>query len=322
MGIIAVAGGTGDIGKLIVNALRSTGKHWVYSVSRKVLGPDGSLYSPTLVADYSDEDALKLMLESKSIQTVISALSVDVREASDAQVRLIRAAAATNCVRRFAPSEFNVDYDLPNTVLPYPSKEFHVNARRAVEQTRLEYTYFMCGMFMDYYGMPRVESVLKPTYSIIDLHHNMAYIPGDGQAIMATTLATDVARYVAAAVDLPTWPKSLAIAGSQLSTADLVKLAEQVKYPETIKTVVYPIEAYLNHSVPLLPSNNDIVSGFPGGETELLALLCDLDAAIALGAYDIVKREGCVDLVKLLGDSVIKPKTIEEFLHEVWGTKE
>jgi len=36
MSVIAVAGGLGDLGRLIVNALLETGKHEVYILSRKV----------------------------------------------------------------------------------------------------------------------------------------------------------------------------------------------------------------------------------------------------------------------------------------------
>lgn len=36
MVVVAVAGGSGDMGRLIVDALVATGKHEVYVISRKV----------------------------------------------------------------------------------------------------------------------------------------------------------------------------------------------------------------------------------------------------------------------------------------------
>lgn len=77
---------------------------------------------------------------------------------------------------------------------------------------------------------------MKPTYSIINLQHNMANIPADRQVIIATTLTKDVARYVAAAVDLPSWPKTMALVGSQISLEGLQDLAKKIKYPEHIQT--------------------------------------------------------------------------------------
>ncbi|KAF7552242.1 hypothetical protein G7Z17_g4458 [Cylindrodendrum hubeiense] len=328
MTVVAVAGGTGDIGRLIVDALITRGKHRLYIMSRKAppntqytRDPSGELYNPVLVTDYADEGALSTMLEEKSIHTIISALPLGSQEASSAQQRLIRAADASKCVRRFAPSEFNVDYDLPDSILPYPDKRFHARARRELEKTTLEYTLFVCGMFMDYYGMPNIESPLKPTYSILDLQYNRAVVPGDGQAILITTMAKDVARYVAAAVDLPDWPKVMTIIGSRLSVSELVDLAVEIKQPVRVQVEYYPVKEYSMHRVPILPSNNTVVDDFPGKEEGLRSLLCDLDAAIALGAYDISRIKGCVDLVKLIGDVEGKPMTIRQLLEESCGLK-
>ncbi|KAJ6186503.1 hypothetical protein N7519_007804 [Penicillium mononematosum] len=315
MVVIAVAGGFGDLGKLIVESLLATGKHEVYSLTRKppssakpIKGPGGKEYLPIIQTDYAEEKSITTALEEKNVHTIISTLGLDFEDVSNAQLRLISAAAASKCVKRFAPSEFNVDYDLPDSVLPYPEKRFHSVARRAIEKTRLEYTYFVCGMFMDYFGMPKIESPLRPTYSILDLQNNQIKVPGNGKAILAMTMARDVGRYVAAAVDLPQWPKVLTIIGSQISLNDLVDVAVAAKgNPEEIEVKRYPIQDFLNHSVPLLPSNEPIAHQFPGGEEQLRALLCDMDAAVGLGAFDIAKIEGSSDLVEFLGDSIEKP---------------
>ncbi|KAK4866456.1 hypothetical protein LT330_008388 [Penicillium expansum] len=326
MVVVAVAGGTGDLGQLIVESLLATGKHVVYSMTRRdpssaklAIGPNGKRYFPIIQTDYAEEMAITAILEERSVHTVICALNVDFEDASNSQLRLIRAAAATTCVKRFAPSEFNVDYDLPDSILPYQEKRFHVAARREIEKTTLEYTYFCCGMFMDYYGMPHIESPLRPTYSILDLQYNIIYIPGDGSATMAMTMAKDVGRYVAAAVDLPEWPRVLNIIGSQLTVKCLANLAIEARKPQKLQVESHSIQEYLDHNVPILPSNRPHVCDFPGGEAQLQALLCDLDAAVALGACDISQVEASCNLVEFLGDSVEKPMSIEKMMDMVWG---
>lgn len=65
-----------------------------------------------------------------------------------------------------------------------------------------------------------------------------------------------------------------------------------VRKPEEVRVDFYPVDAYLNHSIPILPSGRVIVEDFAGGEKGLQWMICDLDAAIALGAYDMSKIEG------------------------------
>lgn len=44
MSVVAVAGGLGDLGRLITDALLETGKHEVYILSRKVINPVHELF--------------------------------------------------------------------------------------------------------------------------------------------------------------------------------------------------------------------------------------------------------------------------------------
>lgn len=55
---------------------------------------------------------------------------------------------------------------------------------------------------------------------------------------------------------------------------------------------------------------------FPGGEAEIR------DATIALGASDIMRTEGCLDMVQMLGNSIIKPNKIEKLLKETLGNED
>ena len=273
---------------------------------------------PLLESDYTNAAEMRALLESKRVHTVISALNVDFEPVSHVQVRLIEAAATSECVKRFVPSEFNVDYELDDDVLPYPEKKFHVAARHALEKTNLEYTLFYSGMFMDYFALPRLKTHMKPFYTVLDLEHNEIAIPGDGTAFMAFTYTTDVARYVAASLDLEYWPKVSLIIGSQLTLNELANMAQRIK-GEKLDIRNDSLESLRAHSAKLLTSNRSIANFFEGGHMQLNALLCDLGGAIALGAYDVAKAKDGVDMVKLFGEKVEKPVDIETWLARYWG---
>src|ERR1700743_2848100 len=94
----------------------------------------GKHYLPYIQTDYSDDSLVKQLTENH-VNVVICAFIMDCDSASDAQLRLIRAANQCPCVRRFIPSEFNVEYNVGDNVLPYPEKRFHLTARRELEKT-------------------------------------------------------------------------------------------------------------------------------------------------------------------------------------------
>ena len=129
---VAVAGGTGSVGRTLVEAIVETGRHEVFVMSRKVrLGEGiGATFSAMplihdqethvfsqqsavklLITDYSSVDAIARILSQNKIHTVISTLSGLTPDVAEAELRLIRGAAASTTVKRFAPSEFGFDYD-------------------------------------------------------------------------------------------------------------------------------------------------------------------------------------------------------------------
>ena len=287
---------------------------------RPLRAPDGKEYIPALQTDYKDVGEMTALLESKNIHTIISTLNVDFPLVSEAQVRLIEAAGLSNTVKRFAPSEFNVDYDLGDDILPYPEKKFHVAARRAVEKTNLEYTFFYPGMFMDYFALPRLQTHMRPIYTVLDLEHDEVAVPGDGSAVMSLTYTQDVARFVAASLDLEAWPRVSLIIGSQLTLNELVGKAERIK-GEKLEVRYDSLESLRAHSARLLTSNLSIGELFEGGPAQLNALLCDLGAAIALGAYNIAEAKDGVNLVQLLEGRLERPVDIDTWLRRYWSQK-
>jgi hypothetical protein len=63
-----------------------------------------------LGVDYAVPSEVRRVLREYDINTVISALNLHWPGAAESQINLIRAAAESGVVKRFIPSEFNIDY--------------------------------------------------------------------------------------------------------------------------------------------------------------------------------------------------------------------
>lgn len=277
----------------------------------------GQQYSPLIQTDYSSETQLCALLTSLNVHTVISMVSLDFPDVAEAQCVLIRAASQSASVKRFMPSEYNVDYDLDDEKLPYPEKKYHTVARRQLEKTELEYTYVYPGMFMDYFGMPYFPTHMRPLYLTLDVANNAAAIPGDGNTFFSVSYTKDVARYIAGAVDLPKWPRVLTIVGSRITTNELVALAEKV-IGRKLEVRYDPIEKLIKHDFKSLPSNTSVAENFPGGISQVAALVADLNASIGAGAYDFADLKDSVDLVKALEGKLEPMLKIEDFMQQSW----
>lgn len=281
----------------------------------------GKSYLPIIQTDYSDNSLVEKLTENH-VNVVISTLIMDCDPASDAQLRLIRAANKSPSVKRFIPSEFNVEYDASDDVLPYPEKRYHLAARRELEKTNtLEYAYIYPGMFMDYFGMPRVETNLRPLCFFIDPVKGQAVLPGDGEGNMSMTFTTDAARYIALALELDKWPRILSTVASTVSLNELVRLVEK-NLGRKLEVRYHPVEKLLKHETIDLPTNLEIAKEyperFPGGLDQLRALIADLEASVALGGYDLGKLDGHLDLVKAFEGKAPEPKRIEGLIEEAW----
>lgn len=282
----------------------------------------GGHYTPFIQTDYSDEQSLVKQLTNYHVEVVICAFIMDSDSASEAQLRLIRATERCSYVRRFIPSEFNVEYDVGDDVLPYPEKRFHLAARRELEKTRtLEYAYIYPGMFMDYFGMPRVETSLRPLCFFVDPEKRQAVLPDDGEARMSMTFTTDAARYIALALELSKWPRIMTTVTSTVSLNELVGLVEK-NLGCKLEVQYQPVEKLLKHEAIDLSTNVEIAKQypqrFPGGINQVRALIADLEAGVALNAYDLGKMTGHLDLVQAFEGKVSPPKRIEDLIEQAW----
>ncbi|KAH8654236.1 hypothetical protein BGZ61DRAFT_373790 [Ilyonectria robusta] len=206
MGVLAVAGGTGDVGRTIVDQLIISGKHKVVVLCRKVSAapnPDGP---ECLAVNYDEIEETAKALQSYSVDTIISAVNAD-GPGHQAQLNLIAAAEKSSTVKRFIPSEY---------------------AGYALEKSGLKYTRFAIGVFMDYFGQPYIPSHLRPFKWALDIESRRAAIPGTGNEVLSMTYSKDVARFVDRLVDEDEWPEVSIVSGSDTTLNEMVAIAERV----------------------------------------------------------------------------------------------
>ena len=278
----------------------------------------GKAYHRIIRTDYS-EDSLVEQLTANHVNVVICAFSMDSDSACAAELRLIRAAERSPCVTRFIPSEFNVEYDVGDDVLPYPEKIFHLTARRELAKTStLEYTYIYSGMFMDYFGMPGVASSLRPLCFCIDPASGQAVLPGDGEGRVSLTFTTDAARYLVLGLGLDKWPRIMTTATATVSLNELVRLYEKT-LGKKLEVSYQPVEKFLKHETTPLPINLTIAKNHPNRFPQgIRGLVADLEACIALGGYDLSRLSENLDLFKAFEGEAPAPRTIEGLLEEAW----
>ncbi|KAM0277409.1 hypothetical protein ACHAO9_012572 [Fusarium lateritium] len=224
---VAVAGGTGGVGRSIVDALRMDGKHKTVILTRKA--PDQlDLGVPIIAVDYDSISDLQAVLEEHEIQVVISALAMHIIGVGKSQINLIQAAENSTFTKRFvtstwaarAPTEYL-------SLLPHGFQ--HIESYAKLEQTGLEWTAFNLGWFLDYFAMPHVDTYIPQTTFVVDMANKHASIPGDGQQAMTFTYTKDVAKFVVAALDLPKWERDTYIIGDKMTWEEFVKLAEEAR---------------------------------------------------------------------------------------------
>jgi hypothetical protein len=96
----------------------------------------------------------------------------------------------------------------------------------ALEKTSLEWTAVHNGLFLDYFAMPYIKTHLSPNVIAIDVAHEVAAIPGTGDVPVTFTHTYDVAKFVIASLDLPTWSRESRIVGETLTWNQFTDLAE------------------------------------------------------------------------------------------------
>ena len=77
--------------------------------------------------------------------------------------------------------------------------------------------------------MPHVDTHITPATFVVDMANKHACIPDDGKQAMTFTYTKDVAKFVVAAFDLPTWERDTYVIGDKMTWEEFVKLAQEAR---------------------------------------------------------------------------------------------
>ncbi|RDW78981.1 uncharacterized protein DSM5745_05833 [Aspergillus mulundensis] len=326
MAVIAVAGGTGGVGKTIVDVLTQEAKHEVIVLTRKAMslyafiyrnpsnGPQIQENSPILSrakqveVNYKDVSALTQTLNEHKVHTIISAISLYSEDDSEAQLNLIRAAEDAPETKRFMPSEYS--FIQTEDLLPLdPSIKYFLDAANLLKSSRLHYTRVIPGFFMDYWGMPHTKTNLSPMTIAVDMGSCEAAIPGDGDDGIAMTYSYDMARFIARLLetDAEGWGEFSGVVGDRVTYNRLVGIGEKIRGRKF--KVVYDSADKVKQGAVTVPrqpvgngySQEDMVEATALMDRLVIGKVFEFPAAIQ-------SKEGEVlDLVK-----------VEQFVREAW----
>ncbi|PYI33612.1 NAD(P)-binding protein [Aspergillus indologenus CBS 114.80] len=220
---VAIAGGHGGVGRTILEVLGESSEHEALVLSRKSAGDGGR----TIQVDYRSVDKLVAVLETHQIDTVICCFAVQGDSLAISQLNLIQAAIKSKVTRQFVPSGFAIPYP-QDAVELLPQLADYFKAIETLRQSDLQWTVFLNGIFLDYFGPSTLKSYLKPNVFVIDMKNKIAGIPGDGEAPITFTYTFDLARYVVSMLDMEDWPEESRVIGDTVTWHEFVRLAEEI----------------------------------------------------------------------------------------------
>ncbi|KAK1714436.1 NmrA-like family protein [Colletotrichum lupini] len=231
---IAIAGGSGNVGREILDALVARGKHEILILSRKnVPATDFGPGVKWIKTNYNDVAHLSQVLEG--VHTVLSFVAGPVDPTNiaqrETQKNLIDASIKAG-VRRFAPSEWassKLEY-----MFWYGFKEETRKYLATINKDKkvLEYCLFQPGLFTNYMTYPFSSSKHVQLFETpFNFYQRRALVVDGGEnAIITFTTAQDLARVVALAVEYEgEWPVIGGVQGAQVSVAQLIALGEKIR---------------------------------------------------------------------------------------------
>ncbi|RGP67060.1 isoflavone reductase like irl [Fusarium longipes] len=308
---VAVAGGTGKVGRTIVEAIIAAGKHQVVILSRQENKDwEKEIGAPILAVDSHDVDALTKLFEKHNVHTVISTFGMN--GPTPPELELIRAAEASSPTKRFISS----DWGLPHTeehARQANSASNKVMAQEELRKTNLEWTSIHNGFFVDFWGSSATKTYLPNAATFIDIPNRKAAIPGSGDVPVTFTFSKDVARYVAAYLDAERWEQRTFIVGDKVTLNHMVEIAEEVtgdKFTVTHDSVEMMKKGELTE----LPGQVRMYNFVP--KAVLQSVMAAYGLWVETGGFDLDESK---TLNKEFPD--IKPVSVRDFLQEAWGTK-
>ncbi|KAH7131277.1 hypothetical protein EDB81DRAFT_859843 [Dactylonectria macrodidyma] len=308
---VAVLGGTGHVGKTIVEVLKEDPNHSVIILSRKAVTSDTG--APVVAVDYDDVAALKTVLEQHKIHTVISCLGTHDQALADVQNAVIRAAETSSTTKRFIPSNWACPRDPESVAASARGSYFQRQGPDLLRQTSLEWTEVLNGYFLDYWGMPYIKSHMTSSTPAIDIANKVAAIPGTGNEVISFAYTFDVAKVVSRLLELSTWEEETYIISDNLTWNEFLHLAEEARGSKF--EVHYDSEEKLRRGqITELPAHKEQYPYFP--KEQLVFLYAGLETLMAMGKFELPIEKG---LNKRFPD--IKMLTVAEMLNNTWKGK-
>ncbi|KNG52515.1 nmra-like family protein [Stemphylium lycopersici] len=257
---VAIVGGTGNVGKTLVDAFVADGKHKVIVIARKV--PEKASPAPVFAVDYTNDAQLKDTLEQNNVHTVISTILMLDPVSAEAERNMIAAADKATCTKRFVASSWGAATPEDESIhLPFHA--FRGQSVEALRKTSLEWTRFHNGLFLDYYGIPHVETYLTPLAFGIDIASRKAAIPGStGNEVMSVTYTKDLGKFAVAAMGLEKWDEALSCYSEMTTFNRLIEAAEEAT-GDKFDVGFDPMEKLQRAEITELPSHVHMYSFFP-----------------------------------------------------------
>ncbi|KAH7138487.1 hypothetical protein B0J11DRAFT_514529 [Dendryphion nanum] len=226
---VAIAGGSGQVAKEVIDALTKTNSHDILCFTRKSSNENLGESSFWRVVDY--EDVNNLVENLRGVHTILSFIQIlsDIDQKS--QKNLIDAAIIAG-VKRFAPSEYGSAgtdnmawWEGKQKVREYLKK---INCNSKV----LEYCLFQPGIFLDYLAFPhKTATYVDPLQTVFDFQNRRAIVvDGFENAMITMTAVRDLANIMARAVDYKgEWPEIGGIQGNKISVSQIIKIGERIR---------------------------------------------------------------------------------------------
>ncbi|KAK9437378.1 NmrA family transcriptional regulator [Metarhizium brunneum] len=318
MVVVAVAGGTGGVGRTVLDAIAKSGQHQAIVLSRTTSVSTAVDEPKRFAVDYNSVEQMKQILQEYNVQVVVSALLLVDEAVAQSQINLIRAAAQSGTVTKFIPSEYYIDFHAP-----IPGADLFTNFQLEAEaelarHAQLTWTLIRVGIFLDHLTMPHnpKTTYITPFWVFVDIDHEQCVFPGDGSQPLVLTHSQDLAAYIERLVGLPAenWPRESVVASNKLLVKDLESLVNKVT-GKKFKVAYDSVEDIHKGHITQLPSNTAVFQDPAKGE-----MFRDVERQVMLsmlsGAHDLPGK----NLAELFPE--VQKTDIEDFFRAGWTLKQ
>ncbi|CAG9938621.1 unnamed protein product [Clonostachys rosea f. rosea IK726] len=232
---IAIAGGAGNVGREIIDALVAANKHEILILSRKEA--PATPISPGVKwaqVSYDNVDELTRVLEG--IDTMLSFIAEPYNpgSAKPSIQRILIDASVKAGVRRFAPSEWATSHFDGMHWYSFKNDTRNYLAELNKDKKVIEYSLFIPGLFTNYLTFPFRSSKHVELFEMpIDFYRRrILTLEGHEDDTITLTTTQDMAKVVARAVDYEgEWPVFGGIVGSNITISQLIALGEKIRGP-------------------------------------------------------------------------------------------